>query len=412
MESKNKSRSGVVRGYKQAPQTYRILQVIPQLKEGGVEESTLAMADFIDKFRHQQLGYLWRAHVAAAKGQQLPALLKTGATFHALPRNQKNPLVGVWMTLHLIKIIQTEQIALVHARSRASAWPARVAAWWCGVPFVTTFHGIYSAHGGFLKLFYNSVMVAGRLVIANSQFTAAHLAKTYHVAPEKIIVAPRGVDIQRFDPALRTPQQVSQIRQELRIQRGVPLLLMVGRLTSWKGQHLLLEAMSLLPHRRFVVAFVGGPQGRGVYAHDLVGFAHRLGVSKQVRWLGSRQDIPQLLAASTLAFSCSTRPEAFGRVAIEAQAMGVPVIASAHGGSVETIIPGKTGWLLPVNDRGEVAPQALAECIEDALRNPARLARMGLKAAQRVRGLYTQDRMCRLEVSAYLRALGLEVAKA
>ncbi|MCA3244330.1 MAG: glycosyltransferase, partial [Alphaproteobacteria bacterium] len=182
---------------------------------------------------------------------------------------------------------------------------------------------------------------------------------------------------------------------------------LVGRLTSWKGQHLLLEALSLLPHRRWVVAFAGGPEKRGDYARDLAGFAQRLGIADNVRWLGSRRDIPQLLAASTLAFSCSTRPEAFGRVAVEAQAMGVPVIASAHGGSVETILPGQTGWLLPVNERGEVAPQALADCIARALRNRQALASMGQDAAQHVRGRYTEARMCRQELTAYLRALGV-----
>lgn len=387
-----------------AGQPWAILQVIPQLKDGGVEESTLAMARYL---KRSQQGLDFRAHVAAAPGPREQDLKKTGAVFHPLPLASKNPLVGLWMIMRLAQLIQRERIALVHARSRACAWPARAAAWWCGIPFITTFHGIYGTNGGWLKRFYNSVMVAGPVVIANSEFTAAHLAKTYQVPAQKIIIAPRGVNLTHFNPAAIQPQQIAQLRRELKVGRKVPLLLLVGRLTAWKGQHLLLEALSLLPHRRWVAAFAGGPEKQGDYARDLAGFAKRLGITDNVRWLGSRRDVPQLLAASSLAFSCSTRPEAFGRVAVEAQAMGVPVIASAHGGSVETIVPGQTGWLLPVNERGEVAPQALADCIARALRNRQALASMGQNAAQHVRRRYTEAHMCRQELTAYLRALGV-----
>ncbi|MCA3244094.1 MAG: glycosyltransferase, partial [Alphaproteobacteria bacterium] len=202
----------------QAGQPRAILQVLPQLKDGGVEESTLAMARYL-KRPHEGLDF--RAHVAAARGPRELDLKKTGAVFHPLPLASKNPLVGLWMIWRLVELIQQERIALVHARSRACAWPARAAAWWCGIPFVTTFHGIYSTKGGWLKRFYNSVMVAGPVVIANSKFTAAHLAKTYHVPPHKIVIAPRGVNVTHLNPATIKPEQVEQIRRELKIGRGV-----------------------------------------------------------------------------------------------------------------------------------------------------------------------------------------------
>jgi glycosyltransferase involved in cell wall biosynthesis len=381
-----------------------VLQVLPQLKEGGVEESAIALSRFLSK---PHKGQKYAMHVAAAAGPRLPELGKTGAKFHPLPLHSKNPLMWLWNAYRLARLIEAENILLVHARSRASAWPARLAAWWCGVPYVPTFHGIYGTGGGFLKLLYNSVMAAGPVVIANSHYTAEHIRNIYKVKPERIVVAPRGTDMGRFNRTCVRPEMIDQLKTALGVKGKTPLLLMVGRLTPWKGQHLLLEALSLLPHRNFVVAFAGGPEKRGTYAADLQGFTKRLGLEANVRWLGSRRDIPQLLAASTLAFSCSTRPEAFGRVAVEAQAMGVPVIASAHGGSIETIQPGHTGWLLPVNKNGEIAPQALSDCIGRALRNRPKLSSMGQAAAAHVRKLYTESAMCQHELAAYRRVLGL-----
>jgi glycosyltransferase involved in cell wall biosynthesis len=383
-----------------------VLQVLPQLKEGGVEESAIALSRYLSK---PHKGQKYAMHVAAAAGPRLPDLRKTGAQFYPLPLHSKNPLVWLWNAYRLVQLIDAENIVLVHARSRASAWPARLAAWWCGVPFVPTFHGIYGTGGGFLKRFYNSVMAAGPVVIANSHYTADHIKKIYKVKPERLVVAPRGTDMGRFNRTRIRPETIAKLKTALGVTGKTPLLLMVGRLTAWKGQHLLLEALSLLPHRNFVVAFAGGAEARGTYAADLQGFAKRLGLEANVRWLGSRSDIPQLLAASTLAFSCSTRPEAFGRVAVEAQAMGVPVIASAHGGSIETIQPGQTGWLLPVNKNGEIAPQALSDCIGRALRNRPKLSSMGQAAAAHVRKLYTESAMCQHELAAYRRSLGLPV---
>ncbi len=389
---------------KAVAQPIAVLQVLPRLKEGGVEESTLAMAHYLLKPR---AGQRWAPHVAAAYGKGTEALQRLDIPYHRLPLASKNPLVWIWLAFKLVGLIRAHNIRLVHARSRASAWPARWAAWWCKIPFVTTFHGHYGTRGGYLKRFYNSIMLAGPLVIANSQFTAKHIALTYKVNPQRVRVAARGVDTTIFNPENFTPTQLSALRKSLKIPTGVPLLLMVGRLTAWKGQHILLEALSQLPHRRFVVAFAGGPEGRGHYATDLYGFAQRLKLDKQVRWLGARADVPALLAASTLAFSCSTRPEAFGRAAIEAMAMGVPIIASAHGGSMETIIPNQTGWLVPVGAHGEVLPQALSQTIAKALRNRAQLATMRLHARKHVLQHYTAARMCRTELSAYLTLLGL-----
>lgn len=392
---------------KPTPQPLKIipvLQVLPRLKEGGVEESTLAMARYL---RAPRGGIHWVQHVAASPGKRLKALEETGAQYYKLPLASKNPLVWLWLTYKLVGIIKAHKIALVHARSRACAWPARWAARWCKVPFITTFHGHYGLRGGWLKRFYNSVMVAGPVVIANSHFTKAHIVKEYGTDPKRIVVASRGIDLKIFDPENISPEHREDLRKSLRVPKGVPLLILVGRLTPWKGQHVLLEALSLLPHRRFVVAFAGGPEGRGQYAADLRGFAERLGLENNVRWLGTRNDIPALLAASTLAFSCSNRPEAFGRAAIEAMAMGTPIIASAHGGSLETIKNGETGWLVPVQSNGEVLPQALADCIRKALCSHQQLGTMAAYARKHCVKHFTIAHMCGAELAAYRRVLGL-----
>lgn len=382
--------------------TLPVLQVLPRLKEGGVEESTLAIARYL---KAQKGVPHWVPHVAAASGKGAETLANLEVPYHKLPLHSKNPLLWLWLTYKLIGIIRAHRIAIVHARSRACAWPARFAAWWCKVPYVTTFHGHYGLRGGWLKRFYNSVMVAGPVVVANSQFTKAHIVKEYRVNPNRIIVAARGIDARIFNPNLYPDEQRDELRKSLRIGKNVPMLTLVGRLTAWKGQHLLLEALSLLPTRNFVVVFVGGKEGRGHYAEDLQGFAERLGIAENVRWLGARADVPAILAASTLAFSCSTRPEAFGRAAIEAMAMGVPIIASAHGGSLETIVNGETGWLVDIQPNGEVMPQALADIIKKALRNRTQLATVGAYARQHVLRRYTVAHMCRAEVEAYKRCL-------
>lgn len=322
-----------------------------------------------------------------------------------LPMASKNPFVMLWNVLRLVRLIRQNNVALVHARSRAPAWSALAAARWCKVPFICTFHGTYSLKGGALKRFYNSVMLRSSHVIANSQFIKAHIVAHYGFPENRIIVAPRGIAPEVFAPSQYDATAIAAVRVELQVPADTPLLLMVGRISSWKGHALLLHGLALVPGDvPWVVAFAGGDEGLGDSLHAL---ASRLGVADRVRWLGSRNDTPRLLAASTLAFSCSTRPEAFGRVAIESMAMGVPVIATALGGSLETVIDGQTGWLVPpaarpqLSDIDGFAPQTLADKIAYALRNPAQLAKMGQNARQHVLAHYTAEACCQAEAQAY-----------
>ena len=383
-----------------------VLQVLPALKDGGVEKSAIEMALYIKKQG-------WQPLVASAGGPKEVLLDHAGVTHYRLPLASKTPWGVILNAFRLLWIIRGEKVDLVHARSRAPAWSAWLATRIAGVPFVTTFHGTHSLKGGFLKYFYNSIMVKGPVVIANSQFIRRHIIENYQVDPDRIAVAPRGIEPAMWNPDVFTQNDRRAVRDELEVPEGVPLLLMVGRITRWKGHELVLDALGLITDLPWVMAFAGDIDKTSDYGQALRAQAERLGIAGRIRWLGSRSDVSRLLAASALAMSGSTKPEAFGRVAIEAMAMGVPVIATGLGGSLETIKDGVTGWLvMPAREEGELAafePQAMAGKLRKALQNPKQLASMGHAARAHVLATYTVDRCCDAELQAYKRVLALKL---
>lgn len=383
----------------------RVLQVLPALSDGGVEQSAVEMACYIKRQG-------WASFVASAGGRREADLERAGIPHIRLPLAAKAPWTVLFNAWRLRGVIRREGISLVHARSRAPAWSSWLACRWAGVPFVTTFHGTYGLKGGFLKRIYNSVMTRGPVVIANSAFIRDHIIENYDVSPSRIVVAARGVEVEMFNPALFGKDTRKVLRQEWKVPEGVPVVMLVGRLTRWKGQDLLLRALAFLPKKeKWVAVLVGGPEKDGAFAYELERLAGELGIAGQVRFLGSRKDIPRLLMGADLAVSASVKPEAFGRVAVEAMAMGVPVAATALGGSMETVMEGETGWLVRPNDRGVIEPQAVSETIGRALRNPEALARMGKKARAHVLAHFTAEQCCAAEMVAYRRVLGLTETK-
>lgn len=332
-----------------------ILQVLPALDAGGVERGTLEIAEAI-----QAAGF--RALVASAGGRLVPALEALGARHVTLPLATKSPL-GIWR--NAAALARIEGVALIHARSRAPAWSALLAARRRRVPLVTTYHGTYGE--GFPgKRLYNSVMARGDRVIAISRHISDHIAATHGVLAR---VIPRGVDLRAFDPARVEPERIAAIRHGWDVPPGARIILLPARLTRWKGQGVLIEAMAGVGNAIAVLA--GDAQGRAAYVAELRALAAARGVA--IRLPGHVADMPAALLAADVVVHASIEPEGFGRTVIEAQAMGRLVIAADLGGPRETVMEGVTGWLSPPGDAA-----ALAMRIEAALAlNPASQAAMG-----------------------------------
>ena len=330
-----------------------VLQVVPELNAGGVEGTTLEVAQALIAEGHS-------AHVISAGGRMEDELIRMGGILHKTNIGSKN-ILTVFPRIRMLRaIIRRYKIDIIHARSRAPAWPAYHAARLEGVPFLTTYHGIYNS-GSWLKTYYNSVMAKGAHIIANSDYTKAHVIKTHGTTPEKITAIPRGVDMTKFDPDKVTAKDALAQRNRWGVTPEQKIILLPGRLTRWKGQLVAVEALSYLP-KEHVLILLGDAQGRDDFVAEINSKAAELGVTDRLIKPGHSRDVPTALAAANVVISASTDPEAFGRVAAEAQAMGKPVVATAHGGALESVVDGETGFLVTPSDA-----KALAEGIEKAL---------------------------------------------
>jgi len=366
-----------------------VLQVLPMLETGGVERGTIEVAEAVVR-----AGF--RALVASAGGRLVPELMHCGAEHIALPLASKDPWVMWRNAAKLAAVIRNGRVAIVHARSRAPAWSARLAARRTGARWVTTYHGTYN-EGFPLKRRYNAVMASGERVIAISGFIAAHLMARHGTDPARVRIIPRGVDPRRFDPALVSGERIIKLARAWRIPDDATVVLLPGRLTRWKGQEVLIEALARMRRRDAVAVLVGDDQGRCGYRTALEALAERLGLGPRVRIVGDCADMPAALMLADVAVSASIEPEAFGRVVVEAQAMGRPVVATAHGGALETVSPGETGWLVPPGDAA-----ALAAALDHALSlDEASRAALGRRAREAVLGRFTTERMCAATLDVY-----------
>ncbi len=368
-----------------------VLQVAPSLEHtgGGVERSTVDIARFL-------VASDATAVVASAGGRLMHELARARATHHTMPLASKNLFVIRANARRLARLITSQGVDLVHVRSRAPAWSALSAARRTGRPFITTFHGTYNAKGP-LKRWYNSVMARGDRVIANSRFIARHVAANYNVEPARIRVIPRGIDIDIFNPERVSAERVIQLAQRWRLPDGVPVVMLPGRLTRWKGHGLLLDALARLDRQELVCLLVGSDQGRERYRAELEEKVRHLGLDRHVRFCDHCDDMPAAYMLTDVVVSASTDPEAFGRVVAEAQAMGRPVVVSDHGGTVEQIIPGETGWTFEPGDA-----DALAQRLEVALSlDSGGRARLASASIAQVHTNFTKQAMCSATLSVY-----------
>lgn len=370
-----------------------VLQLLPELHDGGVERGTVEMAKYLQKEGFTPL-------VASAGGKRVSELEQAGISHVCLPLHRKNPIIMLANAWRLRGIIKRRNVQVVHGRSRGPAWSGLWACTLTPAKFITTFHGIHGRKGLF-KRFYNSVMVRGAVVVANSGFVAAHIKQYYgdYLGKRSLIVAPRGADVSVFQPGAISQQAQVKLRVSLNVPPQGILVVMVGRLSRWKGQDILLDAIAALPEairKNIVLALAGGTDRTETYLHELKDQVKALGIKENVRFLGSRKDVAALYCAADIAVSASTRPEAFGRVAVEAMASGTPIIATAHGGSLETVKDGETGILVPPSDA-----EALSKAIADLAVNKDLRVKLGATGAVHVRRHFSTENMCTQEFLAY-----------
>ena len=364
-----------------------VLQVLPALETGGVERGTVEMVAAITRAGG-------RALVASAGGRLAPLVDRAGG------RNIKLPLVGrspwrIWRNAKALEaVIRQEHVALVHARSRGPAWSAWLACQRTGTPFVTTYHGAYNENFP-LKRRYNRVMALGERVIAASRFIAELIQQRHGTDPDRIRVIPRGVDTAVFDPDAVSPDRIARLAKAWRLPDGMPTVLLPGRLRTWKGQSVLLDAVARMANRNVCCVLVGGGDKR--ITRRLIQQAERLGIADRLRMAGNTDDMPAALMLADVVIHASTEPEAFGRVVIEAQAMARLVIASDLGGPVETVDDGETGWRVPPGD-----VDALARAIDHvlALSDDDRRA-VGARARASVLRSYTKRVMQEATLDVY-----------
>ena len=343
-----------------APPT--ILQIIPNLDTGGAELSTVEIASAI-------VAAGGRALVATGGGKLAQRITEAGGEIIAFPAASKNPLQMMANARALAQLIEHHAVDLVHARSRAPAWSALWAARQTKRPFITTYHGAYNERGP-LKRAYNSVMAKGDIVIANSAYTAGLIRSRYGTPETRIRVIHRGVDPSVYDPDAITQDRLMNLRRAWAVDPTDRIVLLPARLTRWKGQGVLIEAMKRLasvPSPRVVAIMAGGDQGRSDYTRELTGLITDLGLTDNVRLVGHVDDMAAAFALADVSVIASIEPEAFGRTSIEAQMMGCPVIATNIGAPPETVLAPprvtpdeRTGWLIPSDDAQALAT-ALAE---------------------------------------------------
>ena len=367
-----------------------VLQVLPELNHGGVEMGTIEIASGL-----QASGI--KNFVASSGGRMVYELQKLKVKHFELPLKTKNP-IKLWLNAkRLAKIIKDNGINIVHARSRAPAWSAYWAAKKTGAVFLTTFHGSYGLGPFGIKKIYNRVMTYGKLVIAISTHIKNHLIKEYGVDENKIKLIYRCVNIDNFSPDKVTQERIIKALKDNHIPEDKPIISLIGRVTRWKGQHLLLEALSKVKSKDFYCLIVGSDQGRVHYTNELKDLVKRYNLGGKVEFIEHSFDIPALLMISDIVLSTAIKPEAFGRAAIEGQAMGKIVLASNIGGSLDNTIDGITGKLFESN-----SAQSLADAIDWALNlSPKERAKISQAAIKNVKENFTKEIMCNKTIAVY-----------
>ena len=374
----------------------KVLQVIPKLGYGGAETGCYDLAHYLSENNCQ-------SYIVTSGGELIKFIDKKKVKLIRLPVQSKNPILIFLNSIILIFIILFFNISIVHARSRAPAWACLFATKITRRKFVTTFHGTYNFNNE-VKKFYNSVMVRSDLIIAGSNFIFSHINKNYLKyldSKKKFLVIFRGINIDYFDPSTTIEVDEDKLYKEWKINRGKKIILLPGRLTSWKGQEMFIESLNLvnieLGHEPFYAIILGNDQGRNVYKKKLIRLVEQYRLSNQVRFVEHCKNMPLAYKISSLIVSASIEPEAFGRVSVEAQSMEKPILASNIGGSNETVINDKTGFLF---EAGKA--ESLSKKIIEALQlDETTLKSMGNEGRKNIIKKFNIEKMCFSTYSEY-----------
>lgn len=373
-----------------------VLQVLPELGQGGVELGTIEIASELQKRGIEN-------YVASEGGRMEYNLERIKVKHFTLPLKTKNIFKMYLNSLRLAKIIKKYGITIVHARSRAPAWSAYWAAKRCGVHFVTTFHGTYGLGPWGIKKFYNKIMTYGERVIAISNHIKQHILKNYKTDESKIRLIHRCVNMENFNVETTSAERMIKYLEDNHIPEDKPIVTLIGRLTNWKGQKLLIEALHLLENEDFFCVMIGDDQGRKKYSSELRKMIANYNMTDRFLFIRNVKDIPAAMMVSDVVLSTSIEPEAFGRIAIEGQAMGRVVVASNIGGSVETVIDGVTGRLYE-----STSAEALAKAIEWALHlSTAEREKIGAAGIKNVKEHFTKQIMCDKTIAVYKELINL-----
>ncbi|MDC0333499.1 glycosyltransferase family 4 protein [Candidatus Pelagibacter sp.] len=378
----------------------KVLQVIPKLGYGGAETGCYDIAHYLPE---NNCG----SFIATSGGELLKFIDKKKVKIIKLPVHSKNPLIMFVNFLALIGVILINNISIVHARSRAPAWACFLAAKITGRKFVTTFHGTYNFSSK-IKKFYNSVMVRSDLIIAGSNFIFSHIKENYTKyldAKKKLLVIFRGINVDYFDPTTKLDNDEKKLLKEWQIEKDKKIILLPGRLTGWKGQEVFIEAINLvnieLGYEAFYAVILGSDQGRDLYKKKLIRITEQHRLNNQVKFIDHCNDMALAYKVSDIVISASIEPEAFGRVAVEAQSMEKPIIASNMGGSNETIIDEKTGFLFESNNAKSLSKKILKVLSMDE----ASLQSIGKDGRKNIIQKFNVEKMCFSTYSEYKRIL-------
>jgi len=377
----------------------RILQIIPNMEIGGAERTVLEITSFLKDKEFSSL-------VLTSGGKLIGELEKENIEVIKLKIDKKNPYSIIKNFFLLIKIFREKKIDLVHVRSRAPAWSAIFAAKKIGIPVLTTWHG-HVSNSSFIKKIYNSIMLKGDAVIANSAYTAERISKIYNIDLNKIDIISRGVNVESFEGSKFSNTEISNMKKIWSVDDNKIIILFPARLTRWKGHLVTIEAINLLKKEKFfdhvIFLFAGEKAGAENYIKKLNSIITKFKLQENIKLVERIENMPLAYHASDVVLSPSIEPEPFGRIPIEAQAAGKTIIASDHGAVKDTIKNGNnfTGFKVKPND-----PQALSIAIKQSIiMDKKDLTKMHERAISNVKNNFSLENMCKKTLEVYKRLL-------